>query len=1074
MKFPLLLAVWAVVTVTIPAPVAAEGEPAAAVLGPVQIACALCHLERVDGSGGGEIDFRTLRSGEAGSWRVCYSCHGGAVVDSRLAAWEGFQHVTEVGLRRDGGGASAFPADRSGNLFCGSCHTPHVRGPGIGVFMRFAPQEGANCRSCHLGMGGSGDHPVAGIRGGGRAPSCDRCHRIHGAAAPFLLNRSPWGTQGLCQDCHGTRAGGEGTEDHPVNVKARRTAIPWSRDGLALSPAGTVDCWSCHRVHSGVSGTPLVVREMTEAAACGRCHEEQSARGKGNHPVGSAGKGEVDQVTCRSCHRVHKAAGPKALLGYDPSSGDACAGCHAAVKGTGNHPLAKVQRNAMIERLVAEGGVLGPGDTMLCSSCHRVHRAAPETRGLVVEQRRLCLYCHEKQNAIDPATAPPGSHPLFVPVNKGLPPALKAGGGRLGPKGELVCVSCHRAHRGRGESMLVVEREVLSCRQCHPDPKYAGVGPHGKNAADRDGCRGCHGEHGWVTGPGEQGESDAISRVCRSCHREGGAASATFNQGISHPLGRAVKGMKGTALPLFLDDGRPYRTGRIACATCHDVHADPTRKPRLLRAPAAGEGQLCLVCHPDRAFVSGTDHDLRQSAPGETNITGRTAGEQGVCSPCHVVHGAFDSPLWARLPEGDPDLKDRLCRSCHNAAGPSKEKVPGPFSHPTGASLPGAGGASSERLSCLTCHDPHRWDSQKERNRRGPDGEGDMRTSFLRRPDDAGSSLCLSCHPDRTMSGTRHDFRKAKGDCAGGAATLCGRCHLVHAGEGALGWAETVTADGDAASAFCRTCHTPGGCTSKAAGRQGHPVGVSASVREPGKLPLFDDQGRAGESGLISCPTCHRLHSPDRKQAFLMRLRADGHSPLCAVCHDAQKRVSGTDHDLRVTSPKSVNRQRKTPSASGVCGVCHSVHEPAGGYALWNREAGTEGHASNRLCLGCHRDKGLAAPPARLDPHRPSGGGEFFINPKRIRRSGATLSLYGADGLMAGSGYITCLTCHDPHQWDPGQPEPGPGVPQGGGADNSFLKVTGNIPLRASVCVDCHPDDTPDFVRRYHEPPGKP
>jgi predicted CXXCH cytochrome family protein len=1076
-RLPVLLAVAAALAVSAPGGAAAEGD-AAAVLGSVQLACALCHMDRAGAAAEGEIDFRTLRSGEAGSWRLCYSCHSGAVVDFRQAAWEGFQHVTEVRLRRDGGGTSSFPADRAGNLFCGTCHTPHVRGPGIGVFMRFASQEGANCRSCHPGMGGTGDHPVAGARSAKNAPSCDRCHRIHGAPASFLLTRSPWGTQGLCQDCHGVRTGAEGTADHPVNVKVvRKSAMPWSREGLALSPGGTVDCWSCHRVHGGVPGTPLVIREMTEAAACGRCHEEQAARGKGNHPVGASGKGDAAPVTCRSCHRVHKAAGAKALLSYDPTAGDACGGCHAPMKEAGNHPLAKVQRSAMVDRLAAEGGSFAPGDRMICSSCHRVHRAAPDTRGLIVESRRLCLYCHEKQNAIDPAMAAPGSHPIFVPVKKGLPPALKAGGGKLGPKGELICVSCHRAHRGNGKTMLVVEREILSCRQCHPDPKYAGSSSHGKGGGDRDGCRRCHGEHGWVVrsgaNDGDDGK-DAISRVCRSCHRDGGTASSTFQQGISHPLGMAVKEMKGKPLPLFLEDGRAYRAGNLACATCHDAHADATKKPKLLRYAADGDGGLCLVCHPGRASVSGTDHDLRLTAPGETNIAGRTAGQQGVCSPCHMVHGAFDEPLWARLPEGDPELKDRLCLSCHNAAGPAREKVPGPFSHSTGASLPTARSATPERLSCVTCHDPHRWDPLKEKNRQGPDGEGDLRNSFLRRPDDAGSSLCLSCHPDRTMAGTRHDFRKSKMDCVGESATLCGRCHLVHAGEGELGWPENVDADGDTASALCRTCHTPGGCTPKAAGRLGHPVGVAAYARETGKLPLFDNEGRAGDSGLVSCPTCHRLHNPRESGNYLLRLRADGHSPLCAVCHDTQNRVAGTDHDLRVTAPKSANRQKKPPSASGVCGVCHAVHDPVGGYALWNREVGTEGHVSNRLCTGCHRDKGLAVPPERLDPHRPTGGGEFFVNPRKVRRTGATLQLYGADGLVGGSGYITCLTCHDPHQWDPGQPEPGPGTPQEGGVGNSFLRVTGNLPLRASVCADCHPEETPDFVRRYHVPVSAP
>lgn len=1034
----------------------APGAPSAGKGGPARQAasalesilprrCGVCHLDKAPAGAPGLIAFdppgNRAGAGDAG---ICYSCHNGIVSDDRRSLWSGRHH----------------PA--SGKVSCGSCHTPHVQATNVRPFMRHPQGSYAFCASCHPGRrsGDAGEHPAVAAEKG-RAQDCGSCHVVHGAQGEGLIRAAS--AESLCGPCHGENPSRSGRGPGMTTHVTGKSGPP---------------CLGCHRVHKTAGGKMMLDKAALDGRLCRTCHERNysAAKAEANHPVAP------DRAVCLSCHRMHNAEKPggrRGLLAAAWTDPDAiCKRCHADLAGPGegrvsNHPVAvSVPKDdrVLVASLVRSGAYFAPGGRISCLSCHRAHAGTSGTAQLVTNREALCLSCHPSQISLDAESAALGIHPIAVkPRLARIDASFLNAGGKTGPGGELICATCHRAHRGSPATPgLVIPRESYSCLLCHPREASIASTPHSAarvpqsvvNISAAGGlCGGCHGEHGWRVPLGEDTDGrTAIDRLCAACH-ETGAAGAASNIATNHPLGVAPPPGRGPAgLPLFWSDGRRYRQGVIGCATCHDVHrAGPAG--HYLREVAAGGGrELCFACHAAETAVAETRHDLRKDR-GTT------------CGPCHSVHDPLAVASWPTVRGGEDRAAvdfSGFCGTCHGSGGAAAAAVVVERFHPA---FPTAGTKGGRSVGCVGCHDPHRWNPSDPADR-GDSAAGDDGTGFLVRPAGGTAPLCTGCHEAQaTVEGTPHDLarRGAKGG-------VCAPCHSAHGAQ-------------PLAVAPCEVCHAAGKMAEgSTVGERGHPIGVSPGQDYGPDVPLYGPSGRRQPGGKIACATCHDPHrwSPPggsgaaaKAATSFLRIGADGYAPLCFPCHADKSMVVGTDHDLRVTAPNAVNRTGENAEASGVCGACHGMHRATEARVLWNRAFGEGRDEASRACTGCHKvgnDQGAHVPP-RAEAHLVNFPGRgllsrLFTMARTVSDGPDGIPVFAEDGSRADSGYLSCVSCHDVHRWETGSTNSGSGVPVEGDVRNSFLRVRG-VDLDRTFCADCHSESLPEHYRNYHFPEGK-
>jgi hypothetical protein len=96
----------------------------------------------------------------------------------------------------------------------------------------------------------------------------------------------------------------------------------------------------------------------------------------------------------------------------------------------------------------------------------------------------------------------------------------------------------------------------------------------------------------------------------------------------------------------------------------------------------------------------------------------------------------------------------------------------------------------------------------------------------------------------------------------------------------------------------------------------------------------------------------------------------------------------------------------------------------------------------------------------------------LFTLTRTAGEGAAGIFLLAADGSRAEQGYLTCVSCHDVHRWDPDVSSSGTGVPVEGDVTNSFLRV-GSAALDRTLCAECHAESLVEHYRNYHFPEGK-
>jgi len=938
------------------------------------------------------------------------------------------------------------------------------------------------------------------------AKACAICHYrwvdtffIEGRGSDFVpyTSEKVVATSEMCFSCHDgsvmdSRARAYKTPQHKTDVPPpAHMKIP---DIFPLDEQGKIQCATCHTAHGVPSGpdskdTIFMRTSNRNSAMCRMCHPNRGGEKMAdNHPL---------DVTTRPI--------PAGLMNLGALSGD--------------------KKNQII-----------------CQSCHAAHGARNEH--FLIKSGKdssLCLACHQDKNVFAPDGQKRPVHVVNVkPKTAQIPTDLVSRGARLGDGGELICQTCHKVHNSKfGPQLLLIKKDDTSafCLTCHADKEYIADTKHnlrlsapneknleGKTVAQAGVCSACHLPHK-AARPLAAG-ADFTARLCMSCHGKGQVAQKSRLFGTTHPLSVypfanrendsvlttiSVKPDELT-LPLYDNSGVRDRSGKMTCATCHETHRLP-RDPAMAnlkggttpvknflrkRRPA-----LCEECHRDKFAIENSKHNLSKSAPSTRNILNQLPSESGLCGSCHMIHGSHRGFLWAReINSGDDAATRSLCITCHNATGIAKQKVNKGYSHPIDIAPEEKGIASllplfdaSGKLSktgdirCHTCHDPHRRqvDSAKSAQEKSPSEESANGNTFLRK---SAPQICGDCHQDKFyIANSKHDLSKVAPEAKNLRnqtplqAGLCGNCHLAHNAQKDFLWARKITTKSDnVVQGLCVDCHNEDGLAKKSL-IQGYSHPMQNSPAEKGlstTLPLFDQNGKPNENGVIACHTCHNPHrwdplksaaenqSQDRgtAQNSFLRLANSPESSLCENCHAEQTFVQKTDHDLIVSAPDSKNMIGQTPLESGTCGACHLVHNSRNRIKLWAQNLAGGGSITEMMCYSCHSKQGSAHQKIPQIASHPED--KLIINLGRNTPGNMNyFPLFDETSAKTVTvGNISCPSCHNAHQWNREQRSRGAGVVIEGTVDNSFLRDRSSDLL----CKDCHGPEALVKYLYFHDP----
>lgn len=579
--------------------------------------CVVCHY-----SWGNDADNSKLRDSQnvlpVASLNMCYSCHHGAVLDSRQAIPFGEQHSTvydpeekkqayhKKPLREDEI-PELYPHSDKNDLTCTSCHTPH--------------SDNENQPTLYQ------DNHNAWLRG------------------------TDYGSE-QCEACHEKNTKNSGREDekkfglnHPLGVKMHKPAKkaqhlstddPHLQKGLpkALLAGGAVlgkedaiVCQSCHQVHQGKTEN-LLTQTDEKSALCASCHKRQATKDKeaahkaGVHPVSvkpedpMKNKDEkVVTVECASCHSVHKGTLDTALYPDKINNTDKlCVDCHKelapkdekAARKAGVHPV-----NVELEEPVDIRGV--KVKSVQCSSCHTMHDGTPDTflfPDKIKDAEELCIDCHERQHAKDEEEAvKKGIHPMNLELDE----MIKIEEVEVK---KIGCLSCHAVHSGKPNtpSLLQEHRNGELCENCHVGKQRVVGGDHDlrvtadeiqnqqEETAHQSGvCGSCHTLHRGeakniflssiietdVKERDKTAPSLKLDEMCMNCHQKEGVGKDKEIEFYGHPYKDMVLRSDEEVMPLVETQHEEIaELGAIACITCHEPHSwEPLKKPEEKNYP---------------------------------------------------------------------------------------------------------------------------------------------------------------------------------------------------------------------------------------------------------------------------------------------------------------------------------------------------------------------------------------------------------------------------------------------------------------------------------------------------------
>jgi predicted CXXCH cytochrome family protein len=370
-----------------------------------------------------------------GSYKMCMSCHHGAVIDSRVMLGSGAQHpdyyhpqkeekFAEIS-RRDDPLPEEYPYVEQHIPYCGTCHTPHrfsdedtgITQQGENLWMRGENRDSKICRQCHESLFTENEDEA-------------REKGIH----PVSLDL-----------------------DEAVEIKGRKL--------------NRLNCESCHAIHGGGEGSAsLVVSNEEIGSLCATCHTRhnaeslEEAREKGVHPVNieldepvKLSNQEISKLDCLSCHSVHEGHKQTASLKLDYANGEICEACHESAMAVVNsdHDL---RMSAPDSQNVLQQS---PEEAGLCGSCHSMHQnkkkeamlsvaslPPEEAKQSHIERDKLCQNCHHDPGIGERRIVEDYTHPYQDLVMRSDPESMPLldDNEQVVESGEIACITCHDPH----------------------------------------------------------------------------------------------------------------------------------------------------------------------------------------------------------------------------------------------------------------------------------------------------------------------------------------------------------------------------------------------------------------------------------------------------------------------------------------------------------------------------------------------------------------------------------------------------------------------------------------------------
>ncbi|HNO79096.1 MAG TPA: cytochrome c3 family protein [Phycisphaerae bacterium] len=672
-------------------------------------------------------------------------------------------------------------------------------------------------------------------------------------------------TEATCLGCHD---GGVGDSRRRVWLEHGHRTGTTPPDSMTIPESlplidGTLNCRTCHSAHAGPGetiATTIFTRVPNEQSQlCTMCHT--SAVGDNHHPLKQidytipdstrpkwAHDGPNDnEVTCQSCHTPHGGKSDR-LLVTSPSDEGLCLRCHEVLTPDAwkdnlahTHPRnVKIKTDHQRETLARWETQTGPGETLICISCHAMHKDSSDKKLLqnTLADSAVCLDCH-------------------------------AGFDRIFDSRHDLRTSAESEQNARGMT-----------------------------ATDSGPCSACHGAHE----PARAFEASAydITGSCTSCHKKGECAESAGGLAHGHPINIPGATPQMENMRLFAAQGH-IDADSMACLTCHNPHE--TANDHFLRGKPDQVCASCHQAQ-SMTLAGAHEFSNRSDLVNAAGRTSKETGTCGTCHGIHEGKGplmwtATDTPpttpedfcLGCHQQDGLagehlPQTLRHPLTKISTAAG-TTHSTSLPFFTKTCERDPNG------QMSCASCHDPHANSDVTPALLRNQTGGDTTSLCFECHPQT--SPIHEGLHAQSFMENQKVVA------LAGTHPSTCGPCHATHADEVVNGmWVGPYFANANTETASrCLGCHGPGGI-SEPVNLLPHP---QVFLREPNLegatsiLPLAhkgDDP-----NGQIDCLTCHEPHgrnltdhanddrppSEAERRAQKLLLRSYVAPNLCSSCH---------------------------------------------------------------------------------------------------------------------------------------------------------------------------------------------